>query len=102
MALTSGLRLADLVHYRLGLGARLDEIVGLRQHALAERLLVAFDDGDALFSKRLQRLLFNRNPMGSAVDRGLPRGIEETLTQLRVHPVEGGFAEVGRQRRKVV
>ena len=44
----SGLRRADHVHHGLGFGARLDEIIGLRQHALAERFVVAFDHRDAL------------------------------------------------------
>src|SRR5580704_14087005 len=46
--ISSSLRRADHVHYRFRLGVSLDEIVGLGKHALAEGLLVAFDDGHAL------------------------------------------------------
>src|ERR1700730_1870495 len=51
---TSILRLgrADRVHDRLGLGMRLDEIVGLRRNALAERFAVDLDHGDALLGDR--------------------------------------------------
>src|SRR5215470_2593804 len=102
MALTSSLRLADLVHYRFCLGARLEEVVGLRQHALAERFLVAFDDRDALFGDQLQRLAFHRKAVGAGIDGRLLGGIEKALAQFRVHAVERGLAEVGRQRREDV
>src|SRR5215468_5678394 len=102
MALTSSLRLADLVHYRFCLGARLEEVVGLRQHALAERFLVAFDDGDALFGEQLQRFDFHGKAVRTAVDGRLLRRVEKALAQFRAHAVERGLAEVGRERREIV
>src|SRR5215471_5905092 len=70
IAPTSGLGRADRVHHRLGLGVRLYEIVGLRSDPLAERLLVAFDNGDALLLDGGERLLFDREPMRASIDRG--------------------------------
>ena len=90
------------VHRRLCLGAGLDEIVGLRKHALAERILVAFDDGDALVGEIFQRFLFHLETVRPGIDRRLPGGVEEPLPQLRVHPVERCFAEIGRERREIM
>ena len=39
------------------------EGLGLRHHALAERRLVALDDGDALLLEKLERLLLDREPL---------------------------------------
>jgi len=41
----------------------LDEIVGLRQHALAKRLLVAFDDRNAFIFQARECLLLDREQL---------------------------------------
>src|SRR6478736_5441309 len=93
---------ADHVDHRFRLGAGLDEIVGLRQHALAERFLVAFDDGDAFFQHQPHCFLLDGEAMGAAVGGGLLCGIEKTLAQFRVHAVEGDVTEIDRKRREDV
>src|SRR3979490_2660405 len=98
MACTSSLGRADHVHDRLRLGASLDEIVGLRKHALAEGFLVAFDNADALVRKILERLLFHLKAVRAGIDRRRFGGVEKSFTQFRIHAIEGGVAEIRRQR----
>src|SRR5258708_14382042 len=102
IVVTSSLRRADHVHHGLRLGARLDEILALGGDALAERLLVAFDDGDALVGEVLERFLLHLETVRPGIGRGLPGGVEETFAQLWIHPVEGRVAEVCRQRREIM
>src|SRR5580704_18260562 len=97
-----GFGAVDDVDDRLGLCPRLHEILGLRQHALAEGFLVAFEDGDALVGQHLQRLLLDREAMRAGVDRRLLRGVDEAVAQLGVHALEGGLAEIDRERREIV
>src|SRR5258707_5596356 len=54
--MASGLCRADHIHHGFCLRAGFYKIIGLRKDALAERLLVAFDNGDAFFRQRLERL----------------------------------------------
>ena len=57
---TSSLGRADHVHHGLRFGASLYEIVGLGKNALAERFLVAFNDGNALFHDERECLFLDR------------------------------------------
>src|SRR5215468_9945462 len=75
----SALRRADQLDHGLRLGTRLDEVVGLRRDALAERLAVAFDHADSLFRQCRERFLLDREPMRSRISRGLLRRVEETV-----------------------
>ena len=50
--------------------------------------------------RRVERLLLDRKPMGAGVDRGLLRGVQETVAQLRIHALERRFAEIDRERRE--
>src|SRR5882672_1260914 len=93
---------ADHVHHGFGFGAGLYEIVGLRKHALAECFLVAFDNGDALVHEILERFLLRLKTVRAGIGRRLFGGVEKSFTQLRIHPIERGFAEIGRQRREIM
>src|SRR6202049_977706 len=98
MVCTSSLGRADHVHHRLRLGASLDEIVGLREHPLAERFLVAFHHRHALLHDRCERFLLDREAMGTRIRSGLVCGIEESLAQFRVHAIVRGIAKIDRPR----
>src|ERR1700737_3818752 len=98
MVCSSSLCRADHVHHGFRFGASLYEIVGLRQHALAECFLVAFDDGNSLFDNKRGCLLLDGDAVGGGICARILGGIEESLAQLRVHAIERGFAEVRRQR----
>ena len=98
----AGLGRANDIHHRLCFGACLDEIIGLRQHALAEGVEIAIDHRDALALEQFERFLLDREPVGPGIDRRLLRGVEESFAQFRIHAGEGGVAEIGRQRREIV
>src|SRR4030088_2005778 len=102
MVLSSGLRRADHVHYGFGFGARLDEIFGLRKHALAEGFLVAFDNRDALVGQVLERLFLHLKTMGAGIGCRLFGCVEKSFTQFRVHSIERCIAEIGRERREIM
>src|ERR1700675_509598 len=102
MALSSGLRRADHVHHGFRFGARLDEIVGLGKHALAEGFLVTFDDRDALVGQVLERLFLHLKTMGASIGCRLFGCVEKSFTQFRVHPIERRIAEIGRERREIM
>src|SRR5260221_7881894 len=102
IVVTSSLRRADHVHHGLRLGARLDEILALGGDALAERLLVAFDDGDALIGEVLERFLLHLETVRAGIGGGLPGRVEETFAQLGIHPVEGGVPGICPPRREIL
>src|SRR5229473_5733460 len=102
MVLSSGLRRADHVHHGFRFGARLDEIVGLGKHALAEGFLVAFDNRDALVGQVLERLLLHLKTMGAGIGCRPFGCVEKAFTQFRVHPIERRIAEIGRERREIM
>src|SRR6202158_841687 len=102
IALTSSLGGADHVHDRLRLRASLDEIVGLRKHALAKGFFVAFDDRDALIRKILERLFFHLEAVSASIGWCLFCCVEKSLTQVWIHPIECRVAEIGCERREVV
>ena len=72
------------------------------QYPFAKRFLVAFNHRDALLREGSQRFLLYREAMGARVYGRLFRRIEKALAQLHIHAVEGGIAEVDRQRREIM
>src|SRR5271166_2169418 len=79
-----------------------DESGGLRQDEGAERLAVAIDQSDALALQFLQRLTGGLQPVRARIKRGLARGVEEAIAQLRVHPLVRDVAEEQSERGKDV
>src|ERR1700694_2979790 len=87
IVLSSGLRRADHVHHGFRFGARLDEIVSLGKHALAEGFLVAFDNRDALVGQVPERLFLHLKTMAAGIGCRLLGRVEKSFTQFRVHPM---------------
>src|SRR5450631_794861 len=102
MVSPSGLRRADHVHRGFGFRARLDEIVGLGEHALAEGLLVAFDNRDALVGQVLERLFLHLKAVSAGIGCRLFGCVEKSFTQFLIHPIERRIAEICRERREIM
>src|SRR5262249_35271604 len=98
----SGLGRLDLLDERFRLGPLLDEILGLHRDSLAEGLLVALVDRDALFLEHLLGLALDRHAVRARIRSGLLRRIDEGVAHLGVHALVGRLAEVDRERREVV
>ena len=55
-----------------------------------------------LSARFFERFLLHLEPVGAGIGRGLLGGVEEAFAQLRIHPVERRFAEIGRERREIM
>src|ERR1043165_4938281 len=102
VTVVSGLGRLDLLDEGLRLRPLLDEVLRLHGDALAERVLVAVVDRDALLLQHLLRLAFHRHAVRARVGRGLLRRIDESLAHLGVHALQCRLAEIDRERREVV